>query len=130
MVHWSEDQVQAYRQKDIPLPVVKRGLPKRRVMNKLEKRYAEYLELQKIADLIAGWWWEPMKFRIGPNFKTTYCPDFMVEPKDGQIRFDETKGFLRDDAAVKFKVAAQMYPLFGWRMVQWKVGQWQIIMQF
>lgn len=41
---------------------------------------------------------------------TRYTPDFAVLQADGQIVFYETKGFWRDDAKVKIKVAARQFP--------------------
>jgi hypothetical protein len=42
-----------------------------------------------------------------------YTPDFMVIADDDVVEFHEVKGgFWRDDAKVKIRVAAQMYPMF------------------
>jgi len=55
---------------------------------------------------------EPMRFILGR--KCSYTPDFLTIA-DGCIWFHEVKGgFTYDDAKVKFKVAAKMYPFFGW----------------
>jgi hypothetical protein len=41
-----------------------------------------------------------------------YTPDFYIIGWDGDIRFAETKGFWRDDAKVKIRVAARTFPEF------------------
>jgi len=80
------------------------------VMNKLEGRYAEYLEGQKLAGEIIAWQFEPIKFRLAKA--TFYSPDFLVIVKNNRIRFDEVKGYWEDDARVKIKVAANLFPWF------------------
>ena len=88
-------------------------------MNKTEQAYAAHLELLKASGDILWWKFEPARLVLAP--KTTYAPDFMVLRKDCQIVFDEVKGHMRDDAAVKIKVAASMFP-FQFRIVR-KVGK-------
>ena len=90
-------------------------------MNKLEKDYAYQLEMLMLSGQILRWYYEHLNFRLAR--KTFYMPDFMVVKKE-QIEFHEVKGFWRDDARVKIKVAAQMYPWFKWVAVQWKKKQW------
>ena len=77
-------------------------------MNKLEAAYAEHLELQRRNSEIIGFEFERIKLRLADN--THYTPDFAVYAKDGTLEFHETKGFLMDDAAVKIKVAADIFP--------------------
>jgi hypothetical protein len=77
-------------------------------MNKTEEAYAAYLaQLQAVGGIL---WhkFEGMKFRLADN--TFYTPDFMVMKPDGQLEAHEIKGFWQDDARVKIKVAADMYP--------------------
>jgi hypothetical protein len=78
-------------------------------MNNLEFAYSKQLELEKIAGKILWYSFEAMKFRLAD--KTFYTPDFMVMLADGSIEAHETKGFWLDDARVKIKVAAEMYPV-------------------
>jgi len=77
-------------------------------MNKTEKEFAIQLEAKKRAGLISEWKYEGITLKLGDDCR--YTPDFMVIENDGTIGFDETKGFWRDDAKVKIKVAATMYP--------------------
>lgn len=41
-----------------------------------------------------------------------YTPDFMVHEIDGYITFYEVKGFWRDDALAKIKMASEKFPMF------------------
>lgn len=81
---------------------------KRRGMNKTEAEYGGYLELLKNAKEIAWYRYEGMTIKLAHD--TRYTPDFCVVTKDGNLEFHEVKGFWRDDAKVKIKVAAEMYP--------------------
>jgi hypothetical protein len=84
-------------------------------MNKTEQAFAELLDTRY--DVIK-WWREPIKLRLGG--RTFYTPDFLVEPAGWNwpvLAFVEVKGFMRDDAAVKLKVAASAYPCFRWLLV-------------
>jgi hypothetical protein len=49
--------------------------------------------------------------------KTWYLPDFIVWGKRGEWKVFEVKGFMRDDAAVKLKVAAEKYREFQFILV-------------
>lgn len=89
-------------------------------MNGLEKRYAQHLELLKTVGEIADWRFEPMKLRLAP--KTYFDVDFMVRVIDGDahwIELHEVKGHWEDDARVKMKVAAAMFPWWAFKGVQW-----------
>jgi hypothetical protein len=77
-------------------------------MNKLEQRYAEHLETLKQAGEILWFKFEGVKLRLADN--TFFTGDFAVMLADETIEIHETKGFMADDAAVKIKVAAAMYP--------------------
>ncbi|MCZ4064110.1 DUF1064 domain-containing protein [Oxalobacter aliiformigenes] len=78
-------------------------------MNKTEAEYAEHLEILKRTGEIAWYRFEGMKFRLADN--TFYTPDFAVMRPDGELEMHEVKGFWRDDARVKIKVAADIYPV-------------------
>lgn len=77
-------------------------------MNKLEAAYAARLESLKLAGEIADYRFECIKLRLAD--KTFYTPDFMVLRADGTFEMHEVKGFWEDDARVKIKVAAELYP--------------------
>lgn len=77
-------------------------------MNKTEARYAAILEARKIAGEIREWHFEAVTLRLGDDCR--YTPDFLVVLADGTLEFHETKGFWRDDAKVKVRVAASLFP--------------------
>lgn len=80
-------------------------------MNKTEARYAARLEGMKHAGEILWHRFEGVKLRLADN--TFYTPDFAVMNKDGTMECHEVKGdraIFQDDARVKIKVAASMYP--------------------
>lgn len=77
-------------------------------MNKTEAKYDSHLwDLRHAGDVL---WhkFEAVKLRLADN--TFYTPDFAVMVADGTIEMHETKGFWEDDARVKIKVAASLYP--------------------
>ncbi|MDR2219740.1 MAG: DUF1064 domain-containing protein [Methylobacillus sp.] len=77
-------------------------------MNKTEAAYADHLELLRRAGEVLWYRFEGMKLRLADN--TFYTPDFAVMLANRQLEAHEVKGFWRDDARVKIKVAAEMYP--------------------
>jgi hypothetical protein len=97
-------------------------------MNKTEEAYAMLLAQDLGDGLIRAWKFEAMKLRLAD--RTWYTPDFMVIGIGGEIRFDETKGFWRDDARVKIKVAAEMFSQFTFRALtripKRKGGGWAV----
>ena len=77
-------------------------------MNKTEAEYSKLLEQRRIAGEVLWWKFEGIKFRLAPNLH--YSPDFAVMLKNGEMEIHEVKGFWQDDAKVKIKIAADMYP--------------------
>lgn len=92
-------------------------------MNKLEAAYAAHLDLLKRTGDVLWWKFEGVKLRLAHN--TFYTCDFMLLRRDGQVVMDEIKGFMTDDAAVKIKVAASIYP-FQFRIIRKSGGMWKI----
>ena len=84
--------------------------------SKWEEQYRNMLELKYRACEILAYEYESITFRLAP--KTTYTPDFLVVLPDGKVQIHEVKGFAREDAIVKFKVAAQQNPWFEFIMVK------------
>lgn len=85
-------------------------------MNKTEARYSQELELKKRAGLIMHYVFEGITFKLAPD--TRYTPDFLVVYLD-RFELHEVKGFFRDDAKVKLKVAASKFPWFVFKLVKW-----------
>lgn len=77
-------------------------------MNKTEQAYSDRLQLLMRAGDIQWFKFEGMKLRLADN--TFYTPDFVVMSADGVIECHEVKGFWMDDARVKIKIAADLYP--------------------
>jgi hypothetical protein len=77
-------------------------------MNKTEAAYGALLEQRRMAGEVAWYRFEGMKLRLADN--TFYTPDYAVMLADGTMEMHEVKGFWQDDARVKIKVAAEMYP--------------------
>jgi hypothetical protein len=84
------------------------GRMKQGVMNKTEAQYELYLKSLLQSGDILWYKFEGIKFRLADS--CFYNPDFAVMRKDGQIEIHEVKGFWRDDAKVKIKVASELYP--------------------
>ena len=77
-------------------------------MNKTEAAYAGTLSVLESAGDVLWYRFEGLKLRLADN--TFYTPDFAVMRADGTLECHEVKGFWQDDARVKIKVAAEMYP--------------------
>jgi len=78
-------------------------------MNKTEEAYDAHLKLLLHAGEILWYKFEGIKLRLAD--RTFYTPDFFVMDKDGMFEAHEVKGFWEDDARVKIKVAAAMFPM-------------------
>jgi len=77
-------------------------------MNKTEKAYSIHLAgLMHIGEIVF-WKFEGIKFRLANN--TFLTPDFIIMKPSGEIQILEVKGYMMDDANIKLKVAAEMYP--------------------
>ncbi len=85
------------------------GRLKAGAMNKTEAAYGQHLELLKRAGEVLWYRFEGLKLRLADG--TFYTPDYFVMVAGGQLECHEVKGFWQDDARVKIKVAADLYPL-------------------
>ena len=94
-----------------------------RAMNKWETMYAEELMQRKMNGEIQWFGYESIKLRLAKA--TTYTPDFVVVLPDGRVEFHEVKGFWRDDARVKIKVAAELFPWARFVVVTRKHGEFK-----
>jgi hypothetical protein len=84
------------------------GRLKAGAMNKTEEAYAAHLEVLRRAGEVLWFKFEGVKLRLADS--TFYSPDFVVMGRDRELQMHEVKGFWRDDARVKVKVAADQYP--------------------
>ena len=102
---------------------------KARGMNQWERLYAqEELEPRRLVGEIQWYGFEAMKIRLADG--AYYTPDFAVLEVGGRLWFSEVKGFLRESALVRFKVAAGNAP-FEFRMYRKKTvsegGGWEMM---
>jgi hypothetical protein len=86
-------------------------------MNKLERSFFEHVKWQARDRNPTFIWREPITFRLAGN--TRYTPDFLVISGATQSIYNcvDTKGHMEDDASVKIKVAAEMFPCFRFLLV-------------
>lgn len=77
-------------------------------MNATEREYGNMLELRHRAGDVLWYKFEGVKLRLADN--TFYTPDYAVMTADYVIECHEVKGHWQDDARVKIKVAASLYP--------------------
>ncbi|MBO9710543.1 MAG: hypothetical protein J7521_20270 [Caulobacter sp.] len=90
-------------------------------MNKMEAEYGAMLEVRKRAGEVAWYAFEGIKLRLADL--TFYSPDYLVMLTNGELEVHEVKGFWEDDARVKIKVAASLFP-FRFIAVQKARGAW------
>lgn len=76
-----------------------------RKMNKTEGAYWDRLQTLVRGGLLAWCGYEVVTFKLAHD--TRYTPDFIIITNDGAVEAHETKGFFREDALVKVKVAAE-----------------------
>jgi len=77
-------------------------------MNKTEAAYDAHLWLLRHAGEVLWHKFEGIKLRLADN--TFLTIDFAVLASDSVMEMHEVKGFWEDDARVKIKVAAAIYP--------------------
>jgi len=102
--------------------------PKADRMNKTERAYAVELAALQQAGEILRWRFEALTLLLVDPSDTggrgvRYTPDFAIWTPD-RLCFVEIKGFLRDDAKLKFLWARQQFPEWEFKMLQRKGGQW------
>ena len=103
--------------------------PKKRLRQSasgLNKTEAAYLEVLKEDHPGAAVLSQSITLRLANGVR--YTPDFVVAGGDvAGVCAHEVKGFMRDDAAVKLKVAASLYPWIRFFLVsRAKGGMWHV----
>jgi hypothetical protein len=96
-----------------PTPVQKANLTpgnpaEKRGLNKWELHFADQLEYRRMQGEIVWWAFEPFRIRLADD--TFYKPDFVTVDKDGRTEIYEVKGFMREAARVRLKVAVERLP--------------------
>jgi hypothetical protein len=96
--------------------------------SRLETRYAERLEMQRLASEIKDWRYEPFNIRLADG--AWYRVDWAVVMPDDTIELHETKGWSKNvrEGQLRWKLAAETLPWFVWRYVQWhaKEKRWVV----
>jgi hypothetical protein len=96
-----------------------------RGMNKTEWDFKATCQAAWLKGQILSHYRPENPFRLAGN--TVYSPDRIVKELDERISVIEIKGHMRDDAAVKLKVAAHMYPQYRWLLVKrGPQGSWRV----
>lgn len=92
-------------------------------MNGLERSYAEHLQAEMGKSIV---WWAYESIRLKLADRTTLTVDFFVQRISGALEAHETKGFVRDDAIVKLKVAAAQFPFKFFLIKKASNGGWDV----
>lgn len=117
MANWTEEDVaRLQRRKVAPKKtgaarMQALGRLKTGQMNKTESRYAQRLQLLQGAGKVLWWKFESIKLRLAPD--CTITVDFAVMTDAGVLEMHDVKGakgIYFDDAKVKMRVAADMFP--------------------
>ncbi len=89
-------------------------------LNKTEKRYYQHLKRQGYQWLAA----QAVTLKIADDCRLT--PDFAHITREGQFVLTDVKGFQREDALIKMKVAARMFPWARFEIVTYTKSGWEI----
>ncbi len=106
-------------------------------MNRIEARFAQEIEQMRLVGAVQEWRFEELTFKLAKGCR--YTPDFavlylidgaekwtMYDVKARAGRFEKGKYRAEDDAKVKIKVAAKLWPRFKWCVVYpEKNGSWK-----
>lgn len=91
-------------------------------MNKTEAAYAELLAARVHLGDVLEFKFESIKLRLAD--RTWYTPDFALVLAGGAREIHEVKGHWTEDARVKIKVAAELYPHYQFIAVRRVKGEW------
>ena len=79
--------------------------------SKLEERYAGHLELRVRTGELSWFGYEAVRLKLGQG--AWFTPDFALLDSGGRFEFIEVKGYRREAAMVRLKVAASTF--WWWR---------------
>ncbi len=88
-------------------------------LNKTESAYLEYLKRMEHQ------WVGVQCLTLKLADMCRYTPDFITIGSAGRVTAHEVKGFWRDDARVKIKVAARSFPWMNFIAAQRDKGHWK-----
>jgi len=89
-------------------------------LNKTERDYLAYLRA------LGGDWIGVQNITLKLADDTRFTPDFAVLDR-GEMRFIDVKGFQREDALIKIKVAARLFPFAKFLIVKRDGSAWNHI---
>lgn len=102
----------------------------RSLMNRVEQQYANHLRDRQMVGEIRWYLFEAIKLRLAD--RTYYTPDFLVVTQDLVLEAHEVKTMWstgkpgwHEDARVKIKVAAEMFPFRFIAATLMRDGGWQ-----
>ncbi len=96
--------------------------------SKLERDFAAHLEHWRAMGLVGSWWYERLTLKLADDVRLT--PDFVVDKSVFGVSplrttVYEVKGpYIRDDARIKLRVAAEQFTWLRWVLVQREQGRW------
>jgi hypothetical protein len=94
-------------------------------MNGQELEFYNSLDLRRLAGEFTHVYFEQVTLKLAPDLR--YTPDFAVYDAAGLLAFYEVKGgFFADDAKVKIKMAAQIFPMHSFHLARKIRGAWII----
>lgn len=102
-----------------------RAAEPRGLRQKLNKTEAAYGQLLDADPEVKEWWAQSVTLLLAPDLR--YTPDFFVVRSTGALEFHEVKGFERDDARDKFKMAAEIHWWATFIMVRREKGVFNVI---
>lgn len=110
---WRDRLLRDEGRKESPVsPATPARRPVSRGMNGMERACGKYLDQLKLAGQVLWWAFQPVRLLIAQGDRSAYYrPDFWVQIADRSFQFWETKGFEREAAIVRLKVAAGLYPI-------------------
>jgi hypothetical protein len=88
-------------------------------LNKTEQAYLNYIRC------LGFTWIGVQNVTLKLAHDTRYTVDFVTVDKNGVTDMREVKGFFRDDAKVKIKVAARMFPWLRFLVVRKTKNGWE-----
>lgn len=110
----------------MPGKIKAKAFPRRQpgVMNKLEERFWDEVQHSiSMPEVFHGMMWpvecryECTTLKLAKDLR--YTPDFQIIDSEGHIWFFETKGFWRDDARAKIKMAAEKFQEYRFVSASW-----------
>ena len=135
-MNWTDQQLAEYeRERKGVAPLRSKKVLPRSEMNKGESVYKQWLEILQKGDLIIAWFFQSWTFKLASDCR--YTPDFavlrfphqwtLVDVKGRKVKPDGSQTYwAEEDAKIKIKVAAKMFPMFRWVIAfPLQNGEWQ-----